>query len=165
MLHANFNILKEFVEVEQAWSKYCWSGEHKSAPWFERHLPLYWDFKEFRRPDLGLEYLEWASTLDNPALPPHERAEGQAKAARETLALYIWWTKTRPARKLLDTAEYNDQGLGILGCLDEEFDRDAEDYKAHSEIMAKNSTLEEEWSNEDEEMLIRLIKVRGHLWT
>jgi len=166
MLNVNFNILKEFVEVEQAWSKYLWSGEYKEkASWFEKHMPLYRFFYPFRRPDLGIAYLEWAATLDDPNLPPHERCDHQAVSAREILALYRWWTVTRPARKELDRPSYSDQGLGIMSSLDDDFDHEAEDFKVHEAYMEASEKLQTEWREEDDAMLIRLTKIRKDLWT
>lgn len=165
MLHVNFNLLKEFVEVEQAWSRYCWNGEYKKGSWFEKHMPFYRIFVPFRDPALGIDHFEWAATLDDPNLPPYERSDQQAANAREILELYMWWVKLRPARKEIEYLEYDHQGLDILAPLDEDFDRNAEDFKAHEEVMAMRAKQEEEWDNEDERMLIRLIKIRRSLWT
>jgi len=166
ILHVNFNILKEFVEVEQAWSKYLWSGEYKEkASWCEKHMPFYRRVFSFRSSKLGIEHFEWAATLDDPALPPHERCEHQAIAAREILVLYKWWIEDRPARKEIEHVPHSDQGLGMMSSLDDDFDRDAEDYKTHVASMDAATKQEEDWNNEDEEMLIRLMKVRRSLWT
>lgn len=165
MLHANFNLLKDFVEIEQAWAKYCWSGERNNGSWSSRHMPFYKVFFPFRRPEMGIAHFEWAATLDDPNLPPHERCDHQAVAARETLALYKWWTVDRPARKEVEYLPYDHQGLDGLCALDDDFDRDAEDYKKHVESMDEAAKQEEEWEKEDEEMLIRLIKIRKSLWT
>lgn len=166
ILHVNFNLLKDFVEVEQAWSKYLWSGEYKeTATWWEKHIPFYRKFVTFRRPDLGIAHLEWAATLDDPSLPPHERCDHQAVAARETLALYKWWVIDRPVRKEIEHVSYDHQGKGLLGCFDDDFDDTAEDYQAHRASMDAAAKQEEDWKNEDDEMLIRLMKVRHSLWT
>lgn len=166
MLHVNFNILKDFVEVEQAWSRYLWSGEYKEqASWCEKHMPFYRRVFPFRSPEHGIKHFEWAATLDDPALPPHERCDHQAVAAREILVLYKWWVEDRPARKEIEHVPYDHQGKGILGCFDDDFNQDAEDYKAHKVSMDESSRQEEEWEKEDEVMLIRLMKVRKSLWT
>jgi len=165
MLHVNFNMLKDFVEDELAWSRYLWTERDETATWCEKHMPFYYFFKPFRRPDLGIKHLEWASTLDDPNLPPHERCDHQAVAAREMLILYKWWVEGRPSRKEEAIPEYDHQGMGIMGCLDDDFDQNAPDFIAHREAMDRNSNLEETWSNEDEEMLIRLMKVRRQMWT
>ena len=166
MLHVNFNMFKEFVEVEQAWHHYMWSEERREkATWCEKHMPFYRVFFPFNRPDLGIKHLEWASTLDDPSLPPHERCDHQAVAAREIMALYDWWVNKRPARKDIDAPPYDHQGLDILAALDEDFDKKASDYQAHHDAMEAQTKLEEEWREEDDEMLIRLVKIRHHLWT
>jgi len=165
MLHVNFNILKEFVEVEQAWSTYCWSDDRKEASWCEKHMPFYRRVYPFRRPDLGIKHYEWAATLDDPALPPHERCDHQAVAAREILVLYKWWVEDRPARKEVEHVSYDHQGLDMMASLDDDFDREAPDFKAHVASMDAATKQEEDWNTEDEEMLIRLMKVRRSLWT
>ncbi len=166
MLHVNFNMLKEFVEVEQAWSAYCWSDERKGDKSLNRFWPFSFFFRQrFRRPDLGIKHFQWAATLDDPSLPPHERCDHQAVAAREILVLYKWWVEDRPARKEIEHVPHDDQGLGMMSSLDDDFDRDAEDFLEHVASMDAASKQEEDWSNEDEEMLIRLMKIRRSLWT
>lgn len=166
ILHVSFNMLKDFVEVEQAWNHYMWSAERKEKEtWCERHMPFYRVFFPFNRPELGIEHLKWAATLDDPALPPNERCDHQAVAAREILELYYWWINKRPARKDIDSPPYDHQGLDILASLDEDFDKKAPDYQAHHAAMEEQTKLEEEWRQEDDEMFIRLVKIRHNLWT
>ncbi|MEI7970635.1 MAG: hypothetical protein WCJ69_16760, partial [Betaproteobacteria bacterium] len=110
-------------------------------------------------------HFEWAATLDDPALPPYERCESQAEAAREVLVLYKWWVIDRPARKEIEYLPYNKQGLGDLGSLDDDFDRTAPDYIAHRKSMEDANKQEEDWHAEDDSMLARLVKVRRSLWT
>jgi hypothetical protein len=166
MLHTNFSMLKNFVEVEQARHTYWFSEDgRKKASWFEKHMPFYRFFYPFRRPDLGIVHLQWAATLDDPSLPPYQRSDAQAIAAREILALYKWWTIDRPSRKEIELPDFSDQGLGILSVLDDDFDKDAEDYKAYKNAIEDQSKLRQKWEDEDEEMLIRLIKIRKSLWT
>jgi hypothetical protein len=164
MLHGNFNMLKEFVEVEQAWQTYWFDREIKKT-WCERHMPFYGVFYKFRKPEFGIKHFEWAATLDDPSLPPHERSEAQAEAAREILALYKWWVTDRPARVEVEHRPYDRQGLDELGCFDDDFDREAPDYKAYRESLDAANVQEEAWNKEDDEMLIRLIKIRRGLWT
>ncbi len=165
MLHVNFNMLKDFVEVEQAWSKYVWSGESDNASWCEKHMPFYRFVFPFRRPDLGVRHFEWAATLDDPSIPASDRSEYQARDAREVLALYQWWVDIRPNRKPIEHVSYSEQGMGTLGCLDDDFDANAEDYKAHVASMHESHKQEEDWDIEDGDMLIRLMKIRKGLWT
>lgn len=167
ILNVNFNLLKDFVETEQAWHHYICSEELRfKMSWLEKYMPLYHVVFPFRRPELGIEHLEWAATLDDPSLPPHEQSPHQAESAREILALYRWWVNIRPSRKELVPPPYSDQGLDdFMACFDPEFDRDAEDFKAHQasfEDREKQATL---WDLEDDEMLVRLMKIRKELWT
>jgi len=164
MLHVNFNILKDFVEVEQAWSSYSLE-ERKKASWAEKYIPFYFHFFPFRRPDLGIEYFNWGSTLDDPALPPHERSVRQAESSREILALYKWWVEERPARKPIPSPSYDDQGLGVMGCFDADFDETAKDFEEYNRWLSTNSAQEDKWDDEDQDMLIRLMKVRQSLWS
>ena len=165
LLHSSFNILKDFVEVELAWHSYMWSDERKSATVAEKYVPFYRAFKPFRSREWGLKHLEWASTLDDPILPLHERCDHQARDAREIRELYLWWTDHRPARKEVELPKFDDQGLGFLGILDDDFDSDASDYKEFGSATQQNNELHKLWDEEDTDMLIRLMKIRKSLWT
>lgn len=166
MLYSSFSLLKDFVEIQLAWNSY-WSERRENVTFWQKHLPfyIYNGFKSFRSRELGLKHLDWAATLDDPSLPPYERSDHQAVAAREIRELYLWWVDTRPNRKLEETGTYSDQGLDILGVLDDDFDREAPDYKKYRSAMDRNAELEEKWRIEDTEMLIRLVKIRQQLWT
>lgn len=157
MLHVNFNLLKDFVEVEVAIREYWGSDETKS--WCSEHMPFYHIMFPFRRPELGIKYLEWSSTLDDPSLPPYERSDQQAISARETLELYYWWVNERPART---EVKIQRESLGIF---DDDFDRTSDEYKQYSEDVKSHNTQSERWDNEDTEYLIRLMKIRNSLWT
>lgn len=163
MLNVSFNMLKDFVECELAWSRFQWES---TLPWYRKiRIVRRYIRATFRDPKLGLEHLDWAATLDDPRLPPKDRCDHQAISARETRELYIWWVNTRPARKEIEIPKYKDQGLGILSPLDEDFDRNSPDFKKFEEAMKTQRDLDEEWKIEDTEMLVRLVKVREGLWT
>lgn len=169
IFHINFNLLRIFVEEEQAWQTYWWSDECRNASKFvqfvENHVPFYWNFKKFNKPEMGIKHFEWASTLDDPNLPPHEQSPTQAKSAREILTLYKWWVTERPGRTELAFIDYSNQGLGEFGCFDDDFDFSAQDYRKHTEYLKKQSEQQELWDAEDQIMLERLIKIRDSLWT
>lgn len=67
-----------------------------------------------------------------------DTSPGQSDAAKEELDLYKWWKFERPARV---------------------------DPFGTSLVSEEAWKLEEKYDQEDEEMLIRLIKIRKHLWT
>lgn len=163
ILNTNFNMLKDFVECQLASREY-WMDSDLKKTWCERNMPLYWYVFKFRNPRLGIKNLAWQATLDDPALPPHEQSVEQAVNAREIMFLYNWWVNVRPNRKLLECGEYSDQGLGFMAIFDDDFDKDAPDYKAYKEIVDKNHKLEAEWDKEDDDMLVRLVNIRRSLW-
>jgi hypothetical protein len=162
MLHANFTVLKDFVEIEQAWMQSC-SEKNRISLW-ARYVPFYRIFFPFRRPDLGIEYLNWCMTLDDPSLPVHERADQQATDARETWALYDWWVNKRPVRKEIDIMSYR-RLMSDVDIFDTNIDTNSSEYKGWFESMEARDKQQEEWDDEDEQMLIRLIKIRKRLWT
>ena len=169
-----FNELVDFVEVETAWHHVLWdesAREQYGVPWARRFLR----FRTWRSAPAGIAHLEWASALTNEewleadkkhlAEPTH-----QALAAQEILALYRWWTQTRPARPdpyevsgwndYCDRRHDTDRGFW----LDLE-DQTARDRRIADRALAKLRELEQAHEQEDEEMMIRLIRVRNSLWT
>ena len=169
-----FNELVDFVEIEQAWHHCMWSDDAKTqfdVPWW-RSGWLRW--RTWRSPEAGMEYLKWASTLTNKDfIKEGEKEEPtyQATSAKEIIELYTWWTTTyrnRPepmeasgwsAHCDAMRVKYPGSFFASLNSKDPE-DRKASD-KAHK-LMAK---IEAAYEKEDEAMMIRLIKIRGSLWT
>jgi len=173
-----FNELVDFVEIEQAWHHCIWSDEAKTkfnVPWYRKGW-LRW--RTWRCPEAGMEYLTWASGLkidESMAVNPGEKGYGeptyQAKAAKEIIELYTWWTTTyrnRPdpydASGWTDHCEsmrvkYPSKMFASLNTKDKE-DRKASD-KAHK-LLRK---IEAAYEKEDEQMMIRLIRIRESLWT
>jgi hypothetical protein len=173
-----FNELVDFVEIEQAWHHCMWSDEAKTeyeVPWWRKG---WLRLRTWRSPEAGMEYLNWASGLvvdESMGSNPDEKGYGeptyQAKAAKEIILLYTWWTTTyrnRPepmeasgwsAHCDAMRVKYPGSFFSSLNSKDPE-DRKASD-KAHK-LMAK---IEAAYEKEDEEMMIRLIKIRQSLWT
>lgn len=170
-----FDSLVDFVEVECAWKNIAWDKEarQKFNPPFYAWGWFRW--RVWRSPEAGIDYLTWAKNLvldetwaiekddDNYGKPTH-----QAIAAAEILELYNWWTKIYPERKdPHDASGWTDfcakrreQGHHFL---DMEYDQD--DQQRSKEILDLCQKIEDEYNREDEEMMIRLIKVRHNLWT
>lgn len=152
MLYVNFNLLKDYVEVECAHIQYWSEREWKSYSFLE------WIKSKFTKIDgnkYGIKYLEYESSLG-------QESPAQAANAKEILILYKWWTEVRPnretkmpenIRKILDGTKsvYDIFGLS---------DRNPE---CKSYWDGKFQT-EQQWDQEDEYMLIRLMKVRKSLW-
>jgi len=112
------------------------------------------DFVEKEKPG---EKIDWDAT------PEHKHAWD------ETLALYEWWTKTRPARH----DPLDDLPLPPLHTKPWEGHPGFSEYIPPTEEEApgwqaaceESSRLELEWDKEDAAMLHRLIDIRGYLWT
>lgn len=160
MLHSNFTLLKHFVEVELASH-----SADREFTWCESHMPFYRLFYPFRRPDLGMRVLDWKCSLDDPALPPFQRSDQEAIVSREIRTLYKWWVEDRPARKRIEIPTYSLQGKGDLGLFDDDFDREAEDFKAYEKAREESQAQSSLWRDEEQAMLERLIKVRRSLWS
>lgn len=162
MLYTCFNLLKDFVEISQA-SRSYWSEEIQKT-WCEQNMPFYRIFFPFRRPDIGIKHLEWASSLDDPSLPVHEQSPAQAKHARETLVLYKWWVEERPNRKKVEIRHPEIKSGRPMDIFSTKV-RLTPEYKRYKSDLEKSYKQEEKWHNEDDKMLARLVKIRRGLWT
>lgn len=95
----------------------------------------------------GLDYLKWEASLvyeeEYSELYKKGEPTHQAITAKEIIELYYWWKYIRPNR--IDPYDM--------------YDEDEEDW------CIKVDEMENKYYMEDEEMLIRLIKVRNGLWT
>ena len=166
VLHGLFTELVDFVEIEQAWHHVCWDEEARKkfkTPWHQQYRLF--KFTEWRCPEAGLAYLQWAMDLDE---PDHQR-----ETAREIMILYTWWQdvylkrldpwEETGFRKFWDdmTNKYGKDWLGIgnRGKLNPK--EKAEYDRLHQAV----DDLEEARSTEEEEMMIRLVKLRKGLWT
>lgn len=168
-----FNELVDFVEVEQAWNYCAWTPEERekyNVPWW-RSGWLRW--RTWRCPEAGIAYLDWAATLTNKEfLEPGEKEEPtyQAKAAKEIKELYLWWTQTyrnRPdpydASGWTAYCEANRVANG--GRLSFGDNDNPELIKMSNKAHNALRKIEAAYEKEDEQMMIRLIKVRQSLWT
>jgi len=173
-----FNELVEFVEVELAWWEIVWNSEKKkqyNAPfwgsgWFR--------WRVWRCPEAGLANLEWQRRLrwkkeevgeDSTSLG---ELTPQAKNAEEIFTLYKWWKEVYPNRPDPHDAsgwsEYcermrKEKGDGIrwIGV----DSKNPETKALGKSALDRCQEIEQEYNEEDEQMLIRLIKVRHALWT
>lgn len=166
-----FNELVDFVEVEQAWHHCMWDdGARKKyrTPWSR----TFFRFRTWRCPEAGLDYLKWAMTLTNKDFieeGEQEEPTYQAKAAKEILELYTWWKEIRPARP----DPYDVSGWSDI-CdrrrkkyPDEIFPEETtkDEKKETKKALDLLHKIEKQYEDEDEAMMIRLIKVRQSLWT
>jgi hypothetical protein len=172
-----FNELVDFVEIEQAWHHCMWSDDAKTkydVPWWRKGW-LRW--RTWRCPEAGMEYLRWAETLTNVEfLEEGEKHKAeqtyQAKAAKEIIELYTWWTVTyrnRPdpyeasgwtAYCELKRLEHGSEGLSFM-----KETKNPKLKKSGDLAFKQLQKIEAQYEKEDEAMMIRLIKIRQSLWT
>jgi hypothetical protein len=170
-----FNELVDFVEIEQAWHHCMWSDEERKkfdVPWW-RSGWLRW--RSWRCPEAGMAYLNWASTLTNEEfLDDDKKSEAvptyQATAAKEIIELYTWWTTTyrnRPdpyeASGWTAACEASRSANG--GRLSFSEPKDPALKKASDKAHKLLQKIEKAYEKEEEEMMVRLIKIRQSLWT
>jgi hypothetical protein len=170
-----FNELVDFVEIEQAWHHCIWSDEAKKefeVPWWRKGW-LRW--RTWRSPEAGMAYLTWASTLTNAEFleeGEQHKAEPtyQAKAAKEIIELYTWWTVTyrnRPDPHDASgwSAYCEASRIANGGKLSWSGNKSPELKKMSDKSHKLLRKIEAAYEKEDEEMMIRLIKIRQSLWT
>lgn len=167
-----FNELVDFVEVETPMTSLVFdSGEMTkkfNPPW---HATGPHKLRMWRSPEAGLYCLQWASSLVcdeetgfSKDHPQYGNPTSQAIAAKEIIALYTWWKNIRPTRPDASDesgwAEYCKQRSDLF------FEDQTEDDRKHTrQLLNTLHDLEEQYEQEDEEMMIRLIKIRRALWT
>jgi hypothetical protein len=168
----------DFVEIEQAWHHVMWDEKARvkyETPWWQKNWFFRWG-KVWRCPDAGVEYLVWASGLKqdgNWGVDKDSKHFGepthQAITAKELLELYKWWKYARPQRPdPMDasgwTAYCELRRKNGNDFLDFE-DKSPEEAEMSRAALDKSTEIETAYNTEDEEMMIRLIKIRQGLWT
>lgn len=171
-----FNELVDFVEIEQAWHHIAWDTEAR-----KKFNPPFWAYGWFhwrvwRCPAAGIDYLHWAMSLTNNEdlgyTSDHKdygKSTQQAEAAKEIFELYTWWTKVYPNRpdpmdvsgwSALCDRRREEKGADFLW-----EDKTEEENAETAQVLDLCHKIEQAQEKEDEEMLIRLIRVRHNLWT
>lgn len=178
-----FNELVDFVEVEQAWSHIAWGSKEDRAKY---NPPFWasgwWRWRTWRCPQAGIDHLDWAMTLtvgeDFGVEKDHKdfgKPTGQAERAKEIKELYLWWTTVYPNRKdPMDLSGWSDlceqrrlkaEAEGKNSLWASMNDKSPAERKESSRILKLCQKIEKQQSDEDEAMMIRLIKARDSLWT
>lgn len=185
MLHSNFDSFVDFIEIEEASHHIAWRNKDELAkynvPWHQRTRWFSW--APWRCPQAGIDHLKWEMTLDvpDPNDPNWQCSPHQAKSAREKMELYVWWTQVRPLR---GTDTWEASGLNkFWEEMDKKYPREEDDTfsgwlglsgkskltpaekREYDRLSAERDALEVKWEQEDTDMLVRLMKMRGSLWT
>ena len=169
-----FNELRDFVEVELAWWHIAWEG----SEFRQKYNPPFWAtgwfrWRTWRCPEAGLDNLAWQMGLTNDWLdddhPDKHKPSRQAETAKEILELYKWWAETYPNRpdpmEASGWSNYCEQiresGRDFLDFED----RTPEEREQSGRALDLSNEIEDKYNKEDEEMMIRLIRIRHALWT
>jgi len=161
MMHSMFQLLVDFVELEKA---------HMQVVFGEDDAPKYMRKANYRNGSLGLKYLDWEITLGK------EGGANQSKHAKVVKELYTWWAGVRPYRTdLMDvkgsmgvsTNEFYDSdtskdSMGVFADFGRKKDNEPDLYK---DVNKAYEDAEKKYNKEDEQMLIKLVKIRKSLWT
>lgn len=137
LLYGMFQLLVDYVEINLA-KEMILTDNTITIPWIYK-----FKWNDYRSKELGLKHIEWQQSLQDDNILGHS----QSCDATEVLRLYTWWTEVRPKR--IDPYEQLDE-------YNNETTRSSMDniYK-----------IEDEYWNEDTDMLISLVHLRGKLWT
>jgi hypothetical protein len=170
-----FNELVDFVEVELAWWHLAWSPEERpkyNMPWW---AVGWWRIRTWRCPQAGLDNLEWQRNLrwKEEEVGSDSKNLGeltpQAIKAQEILDLYNWWNTTyrnRPdPHEASGWSAYCEQQRELNGGSLFGSKTTPELKKLSNRSLKMLQKIEAQYEREDEQMMIRLIKVRHGLWT
>lgn len=170
LLHANMNLLKDFVEIDKAWMHVVFNSEERkkhNCTWLKMKLGT------FRSAEAGLAHLDWEATLvydESMGVNPTDKIYGkptdQALKAKEIKEIYNWWVNIYPNRPdPMDASGWSaycdslEAEGGILKNLNRPPSKISK--KAHKAL----EKIEADYAKEEEQMLIKLIKIRQGLWT
>lgn len=170
-----FNELVDFVEVELAWWHIAWSDKDLKNKYEAPFWATGWfRWRSWRNVQAGLDNLEWQRNLrwkEDEVSNPSSIGEltPQAVNAQEMLDLYRWWTEERPQRvEPMEASGWSayceskrKAGGSVLDILDDDDGNPIDTTPMHDKIRE----LEDKYDKEDEDMMIRLIKIRSALWT
>ena len=179
LLHAVFDELINFVEIEQAWMLVISSDEERikyKTPWYRALFRI----GSWRYPEAGVAYLMWASGLkyDTDCVdqtdPNFGKPTTQALAAQETLVLYKWWKEERPKRhdpsEASGWSDYCEKKRTVAKAKGDDtfwssFVTNEDNQEISRSILDLCHKIKTEQEEEDTAMLIRLVKIRQSLWT
>ena len=177
-----FGELVEFVEVELAWWHIAWDDADAKKKYNAPFWATGWfRWRTWRCPQAGLDNLDWQRKLvfgeDWGSKPEDEnfgKPTHQANKAQEILDLYTWWTVERPKRvdphdasgwtaycdEKRDEKDEDGESFGLF-----RDEKTPEEKERVSKMLDECHKIEAAHEQEDEDMMIRLIKVRHGLWT
>ena len=161
------------MEIEQAWHYVVWNSEEQKkyqTPWWAKG---WFRIRTWRSAEAGMAYLGWASELRIDEKDPASEYTTQALAAQEIISLYHWWVDVRPLRAdPMDASGWSAwcESRRSKETEDNDFftmldNKTPAERAESSRILDISHQIEADYEAEDEEMMIRLIRIRQSLWT
>ena len=152
IIHCLFDELVNFVEIEKAWMRVVYHDEDRKR----YKVPGYeigpFRTRTWRCPEAGIDYLNWEAT------DSVTKDTSQGESARVILELYFWWKNVYNNRPdPMDVSGWN------VYCSRE--DNKPEDSDKVNFMISETHRIEKEYRKDEYEMLVKLIKIRGALWT
>jgi hypothetical protein len=144
LFHATFELLVDYVEIEQANMLVAFGPEDVNLPWW---YSRYFRVKTGRFPKYGLIHLKQEGM--------QSLTDERALAAQEIWDLYHWWKFIRPSR--IDPSEAS--GMDIW------FKTNSHKDVLPVELITLTADIEAAYEKEDDMQLMRIVAIRRHLWT
>ena len=163
------------VDIRYKRNGYAWGWLDRSEAILFANMAL---LVQFIEKESGLDgYVDWSSAEEaQKACPEREMDQWEKdnhdqhyRAAKEMREIYAWWTKGRKeehdALEKLEEKAYGDYKVELKPRPDGLLDMDTNETPEHKALVEQAWQMEEQLIKKDEEMLIRLIKVSGYMWT
>lgn len=165
MLHACFQLLVEYVEIECAQAHIVFHKERWNEYWgWKRRLPRFIRGRVCSR-ELGLAHLDWEISLIGIGGDPDDPGKtGQARRARTVKDLYLWWTVERPNRE--DPPTHPRENMDTWDIFSDRWKQ--QNPEKSKEIMRwadESHRLDALRDAEDLGKLVELMTIRKRLWT
>jgi hypothetical protein len=159
-MYTSFNLLVKFVEIEKGHLEIENNKEKYLGPWWCRN----WNrFQIKLHPEAGVNYLKSEiAWLD----PMSVNDSMQLHAYTEIWEIYHWWRYIRPNRPnpsdLSELKAFRELHPNVFPSSHE---LSVDDSIKYRELMKLTRDISTQYDKEDDDMLIRLMKIRKNLWT
>lgn len=186
MFYGMFNLLKDFVESEVAWMEFiCMDEDHPLYDKYKKQRIISKFFNPFgiqsslfRSPELGVMHITKHIDM-NPyeytSIAEQNSIINQIEKYRQILELYIWYVELRPNRATnspydafmsIENREEYEKQYGSTFILSDKFKNDHPTvYKQYMDQINNKHNSEQNFYEEDNKMLKKLVDLRSTLWT